>query len=162
MGRSALSRGGFAAALVLIAIYVLLGGDLPSSDDDTTTTSEPPPQTTTEAEEVPVPDGPSPEAEQPPADAGSISQEEAAEIKRVLALVEAGGPFSHDQDGTTFQNREGLLPQQSEGYYKEYTCETPGSEDRGARRLVIGSGGETYYTADHYGSFTRIDPQDYR
>lgn len=135
MGRSALSRGGFAAALVLIAIYVLLGGDLPSSDDDTTTTSAPPPQTTTEAEEVPVPDGPSPEA---------------------------GGPFSHDQDGTTFQNREGLLPQQSEGYYKEYTCETPGSEDRGARRLVIGSGGETYYTADHYGSFTRIDPQDYR
>jgi ribonuclease T1 len=80
----------------------------------------------------------------------------------VLALVEAGGPFPHDQDGSTFQNREGLLPQEPGGYYKEYTCETPGSDDRGARRLVIGDGGETYYTADHYDSFTRIDPADYR
>ena len=36
-----------------------------------------------------------------------------------------------------------------------------GSPDRGARRLVIGDGGETYYTDDHYASFTQIDPADY-
>jgi ribonuclease T1 len=49
-----------------------------------------------------------------------------------------------------------LLPAQGEGYYKEYTVETPGSPDRGARRIVAGSGGEFYYTDDHYRSFRRI------
>jgi ribonuclease T1 len=28
--------------------------------------------------------------------------------------------------------------------------------ERGARRIVAGSGGEHYYTADHYRSFKRI------
>ena len=149
MGRAALSRGGFAAALVLIAIYVLLGGDLPISGDETSTDSSPPAETTTESKQA-------------PADTGAISQQESEEIARVLALIEAGEPFPHEQDGTTFQNREGQLPQQPAGYYKEYTCETPGSDDRGARRLVIGTGGETYYTADHYDSFTQINPEDYR
>jgi ribonuclease T1 len=39
---------------------------------------------------------------------------------------------------------------------------TPGSDDRGARRLVIGEGGEAYYTADHYESFAQIDPEQFR
>jgi ribonuclease T1 len=55
-----------------------------------------------------------------------------------------------------FQNREGLLPEQPSGYYHEYTVLTPGSSDRGARRIVTGSQGEMYYTDDHYGSFQRI------
>ena len=54
------------------------------------------------------------------------------------------------------------MPDEPLGYYREYTVETPGSPDRGARRLVIGSGGETYYTDDHYASFERIDPEDYQ
>jgi len=33
---------------------------------------------------------------------------------------------------------------------------TPGARDRGARRIVAGSRGEFYYTADHYRSFRRI------
>jgi guanyl-specific ribonuclease Sa len=33
---------------------------------------------------------------------------------------------------------------------------TPGSEDRGARRIITGSAGEKYWTADHYASFSRI------
>ncbi|MCA9982332.1 MAG: ribonuclease, partial [Anaerolineales bacterium] len=65
----------------------------------------------------------------------------------------------YNKDGSTFQNREGLLPSQPRGYYREYTVETPGSRDRGARRIVAGEGGEFYYTADHYASFARIwDP----
>ncbi len=28
--------------------------------------------------------------------------------------------------------------------------------DRGARRIVVGSGGELYWTEDHYASFERI------
>jgi ribonuclease T1 len=84
-----------------------------------------------------------------------------AEIGRVLQAIESGAPLPHEEDGQTFQNREGLLPDQPVGYYREYTVETPGSPDRGARRLVIGEGGETYYTDDHYASFTEIDPEDY-
>ena len=49
-----------------------------------------------------------------------------------------------------------LLPIQSGGYYREYTVRTPGVRDRGARRIVAGSGGEYYYSDDHYRSFRRI------
>jgi ribonuclease T1 len=79
------------------------------------------------------------------------------EAHETLALIDAGGPFPHDRDGVTFENREGLLPDHPEGYYAEYTVETPGSDDRGARRIVVGDGGELYYTQDHYASFGRID-----
>ncbi|OLR91573.1 ribonuclease domain-containing protein [Actinokineospora bangkokensis] len=72
-------------------------------------------------------------------------------------LIQTDGPFPFDQDGTVFQNREGLLPSCSSGYYHEYTVITPGSSDRGARRIVTGSGGEYFYTGDHYGSFSLID-----
>ncbi|MFE9724114.1 ribonuclease domain-containing protein [Streptomyces sp. NPDC005794] len=75
-----------------------------------------------------------------------------------LDLIEAGGPFPYDQDGTVFQNREALLPSQSTGYYHEYTVITPGSSDRGARRIVTGEEvQEDYYTADHYESFDLVD-----
>ena len=87
---------------------------------------------------------------------------EEQEIAGVLAAIEAGDPLPHQEDGGVFQNREGLLPEQPLGYYREYTVATPGSPDRGARRLVIGEGGETYYTDDHYASFEEIDPEDYQ
>ncbi len=75
-----------------------------------------------------------------------------------LDLIEAGGPFPFDQDGTVFQNREGVLPSQSSGYYHEYTVITPGSDTRGARRIVTGDKAqEDYYTADHYESFDLVD-----
>ena len=76
-----------------------------------------------------------------------------------LALIEAGGPFPYRQDGAVFENREGLLPDQPFGYYEEYTVETPGSDDRGARRIVAGEGGELYYTDDHYDSFRLVVEQ---
>ena len=75
------------------------------------------------------------------------------EALETLALIDQGGPFPYDQDGAVFQNREGILPAQPRGYYHEYTVETPGSPDRGARRLIIGGAGERYYTDDHYDSF---------
>ncbi|MGP3970095.1 ribonuclease domain-containing protein [Streptomyces sp. 6N223] len=81
-----------------------------------------------------------------------------AEAYDTLDLIEAGGPFPYPEDGGVFYNREGLLPSQSEGYYHEYTVETPGSDDRGARRIVTGeSYEEDYYTADHYESFDLIN-----
>jgi ribonuclease T1 len=80
------------------------------------------------------------------------------EAVRTLALIERGGPFPYRQDGVTFQNREGLLPAQRSGYYREYTVATPGSADRGARRIIAGAQGERYWTADHYDSFAWIAP----
>lgn len=74
-----------------------------------------------------------------------------------LDLIDQGGPYPYPQDGGVFQNREGLLPQQSTGYYHEYTVKTPGSPTRGARRIVTGNTQQDYYTADHYASFDLVD-----
>ena len=144
MDRRALTRGGF-AALALVAVYALLGGDtdLGSDDKGTSTTSSTAVTTTTEA-----PRG--------------FSEEETTGIATTLAAIDAGGELPYDQDGGTFQNREGRLPSQPQGYYREYTVVTPGSEDRGARRLVIGESGETFYTRDHYDSFVEIDPEEFQ
>ena len=78
------------------------------------------------------------------------------EAHDTLALIDQGGPFPFRQDGTVFQNREGILPPKANGYYHEYTVITPGSDTRGARRIVGGGGGELYYTDDHYASFREI------
>ena len=85
-----------------------------------------------------------------------------AEARDTLALVESGGPFPHRQDGATFQNREQRLPRREPGYYREYTVETPGSPDRGARRIIAGGDppDEFFYTDDHYGSFRRFTAAD--
>lgn len=81
-----------------------------------------------------------------------------AEAIDTLQLIARGGPYPHRQDDGVFGNRERRLPQQPRGYYREYTVETPGSRDRGARRIV--SGGqppvEYFYTDDHYRSFRRF------
>ncbi len=81
------------------------------------------------------------------------------EAHETITLIARGGPFPYDKDGATFQNRERLLPAADGGYYREYTVETPGSSDRGARRIVGGADGELYYTADHYDSFREIVPE---
>ena len=78
------------------------------------------------------------------------------EALETIALIESDGPYPYSKDGSTFQNREGILPDEPMGYYSEYTVETPGSSDRGARRIVGGSDGELYYTDDHYDSFSWI------
>ena len=73
-----------------------------------------------------------------------------------LVLVDAGGPFPYEKDGSTFGNREGILPDEPGGYYAEYTVPKPGEDDRGPWRLVTGDGGEVYWTQDHYSSFERV------
>ena len=82
------------------------------------------------------------------------------EAQGTLDAIAAGAPHPYAQDGSTFFNREGLLPPAAEGYYREFTVETPGSPDRGARRLVAGAEGEVFYTADHYGSFVEVVDAD--
>lgn len=81
--------------------------------------------------------------------------------KQVLGQIHQGGPFRYEKDGTVFFNREGLLPREERGYYREYTVPTPGLNHRGARRIVCGGARPVapdacYYTEDHYSSFKRI------
>ncbi|CAN6959616.1 MULTISPECIES: ribonuclease domain-containing protein [Psychrobacter] len=83
-----------------------------------------------------------------------------AQIDTTIALIKQGGPFPYpNKDGTTFYNREGLLPAQSQGYYHEYTVPTPGVSHRGARRIVTGGNPPTIYylTVDHYDSFSKLE-----
>ena len=95
-------------------------------------------------------------------DAGLTDAAERAEIRKMLDRIAAHGPFRHRQDGVVFGNREGRLPAKPRGFYNEYTVDTPGASDRGARRLIRGQGGETYYTRDHYRTFLRLDPETFR
>jgi ribonuclease T1 len=82
-----------------------------------------------------------------------------AQARRTLALIDAGGPFPYDRDGAVFADREGLLPAQRRGCYREYTVPTPGEGDRGARRIVTSCSGPRYWSPDHYESFARISPE---
>lgn len=86
------------------------------------------------------------------------------EAHAVLDAIARGGPYDHRQDDNVFQNREHRLPARPRGYYREYTVPTPGSPDRGPRRIVTGGGGgsaglrrEYWYSADHYRGFRRFD-----
>lgn len=75
-----------------------------------------------------------------------------------VALIRAGGPFPYPRnDGVVFHNNEHRLPTRTDGYYREYTVPTPGTDTRGARRIITGRDGEFYYTADHYEHFVRVD-----
>ena len=78
------------------------------------------------------------------------------QTRETIELIQRGGPFPYRQDGAVFQNRERLLPARPNGYYHEYTVKTPGSPDRGARRIIAGDKGELYYTDDHYDSFRQV------
>jgi guanyl-specific ribonuclease Sa len=84
------------------------------------------------------------------------------EAADTLQRIAHGGPFAHAQDGSVFGNREGQLPRAPQGYYREYTVETPGLGSRGARRIISGGMPPTiyYYTADHYQTFRafRVTP----
>ncbi|MBN3751712.1 ribonuclease [Paraburkholderia sp. Tr-20389] len=82
------------------------------------------------------------------------------EAADTLRLIKAGGPYPFSEDGVLFRNSAQLLPQHPRGYYHAYTVRTPGSTDRGQRRVVCGGPrkqiGDCYYTDDYYVSFRRI------
>jgi ribonuclease T1 len=106
-----------------------------------------------------VPSAPAPHAVAG-APCGDTSQFEKVNLSQLppeatdtVNLIKKGGPYPYPQDGTVFDNREGILPDCEQGYYREYTVKTPGEDDRGARRFVVGERGEYFYTADHYESF---------
>ena len=100
----------------------------------------------------------------PPADLQTVARSELpVQAQAMMTLIEQGGPFQYDKDGTVFGNREKILPARQRGYYREYTVKTPGERSRGARRIVCGgqqarTPDACFFTDDHYGSFRRIVP----
>ncbi|WP_434111826.1 ribonuclease domain-containing protein [Methylocaldum sp. GT1TLB] len=80
------------------------------------------------------------------------------DLKPTLDRISAGKTFPHRNDGAVFGNKEGLLPQQPAGYYREYVHPTPGVNGPGPQRIVTGQGGEIFYTPDHYRTFIRVNP----
>ena len=91
-------------------------------------------------------------------------------MMKLLGDIYNNKPLPYDQDGTTFKNKEGKLPAQPAGYYKEYTLLTgnaphtvkigdktykvaPDLSARGSERVIIGGGENVYYTPDHYANF---------
>lgn len=140
--------------------------EAPRSDQaaaaDTTLTPENTGEETATAAEAPRATlAPTPTANAPPVERASdlpivAYGELPPEAHATIALIDSDGPFPFDKDGSTFQNREGILPDRAMGYYREYTVITPDEDDRGARRIVGGEDGELYYTDDHYNSFREI------
>ena len=94
-----------------------------------------------------------------PGHSGTLPSFLPPEAADTLAHIARGGPFDHRQDGVVFNNREGHLPPMPEGYYHEYTVETPNLDYRGARRIITGGTPPQvyYYTDDHYRSFRRFE-----
>jgi guanyl-specific ribonuclease Sa len=80
------------------------------------------------------------------------------QVAQVWRTIQTGGKLTYSRDGIVFNNAEHLLPAHTRGYYHEYTVPTPGSRDRGTRRLITGQTHEVYYTGDHYVSFVVVDP----
>ncbi len=78
------------------------------------------------------------------------------DLEPTLDRIKSGGSFPHRRDGTKFENRDGDLPAQPDGYYKEYVHPTPGVPGPGPQRIVVGKDGDMYYTPDHYKTFIQI------
>ncbi|WP_312709561.1 ribonuclease domain-containing protein [Stenotrophomonas sp.] len=138
--------------LLLLAIVLLIGGLAAIK----LAQRPPPPQfapSLTQPEAAPVPAA----ASTRPRDALPLFLP--PEARRTLALIQQGGPYPHRQDGSVFGNREQRLPQRPRGYYREYTVDTPGAGNRGARRIVTGGNPPTawFYTDDHYETFRSFD-----
>ena len=94
-----------------------------------------------------------------PATVGNFPSFLPPEAADTLTRIARGGPFEHRQDGVVFQNRERRLPPMPEGYYHEYTVDTPGLDYRGARRIITGGTPPSvfYYTDDHYRTFRQFE-----
>lgn len=86
-----------------------------------------------------------------------------AQIERVIEAMDRTGkpPRGVVQGGRrgaqtgVFQNAEGRLPRQRQGYWIESDV-WPKDGPRDAERLVFGREGEVYWTRDHYETFVRL------
>ncbi|MCM3895164.1 ribonuclease N [Gordonia sputi] len=97
----------------------------------------------------------------PPGAAASVP----AQVTKTLSLIDAGAWPPNDSSGTrggtSFGNFEGRLPKTtSSGKRITYTewdvNRREAGRSRDAERIVTGSDGSAWYTADHYNTFVQI------
>jgi len=171
-------RRTFAALLVLVVLVSVVIGALRNDDDDADASDDTSPgtpstqvsQDDSSTEETSPDEGESSGPAFPTAVAPSHAETDAEsglpvvdladlppEAAQTVALIDAGGPFPYSDDGETFLNSAGLLPEHETGYYQVYTVDTPDSVEPTARRVVTGQVGEFYWTDDLYTSFRRIE-----
>jgi guanyl-specific ribonuclease Sa len=90
---------------------------------------------------------------------GDVLYRGPVDLQPTLERIVAGGRYPHRNDGGVFQNRpppgqrEPALPRQPQGYYREYVHPTLNTAGPGPQRIVVGRGGQFYYTPDHYQTF---------
>ncbi|MCH5641601.1 ribonuclease domain-containing protein [Gordonia sp. ABSL49_1] len=96
----------------------------------------------------------------------STSSRVPARVRQTLALIDSGdwpeaanAPGTHG--GDVFRNNEGKLPRTNPGgtriTYREWDVNPKKrGQSRDAERIITGSDGSAYYTADHYVSFVVI------
>ena len=88
---------------------------------------------------------------------GEVAFRGTVDLTATMRRIDAGTQLERFRnDGSTFQNRERLLPNKERGYYKEYVHQTPKLGGPGPQRVVTGQQGEAYYTFDHYKTFRKI------
>ena len=86
----------------------------------------------------------------------AATEDGVVDLSATLERIATGRAFPHRNDGSTFGNRERRLPNKPRGYYTEYVHPTRGVGGPGPQRIVLGKGGEVWYTPDHYESFRAV------
>jgi guanyl-specific ribonuclease Sa len=78
-------------------------------------------------------------------------------VQSTMERINNGGSYPHRNDGGTYKNLGGELPAKADpNYYNEYVHPTQGTNGPGTQRIIIGKGGEYYYSPDHYKTFIRF------
>jgi filamentous hemagglutinin len=89
-------------------------------------------------------------------DFGRVHYRGDVDLTPTLERVRRGERYPHRDDGTVFKNFEGRLPPRPRGYYHEYVVPTEGLRGPGPQRVILGDGGDVWYTGDHYASFRKV------
>lgn len=149
-------------AAVLIVTW-LVGGPHDSAAPTPTT---PTPTTPTPTTPGPTTAAAGPQSSIGPAVATDGSAGVPARVTRTLALIDAGAwpDAAHapgTQGGIVFRNSEGRLPARDASgtpiAYREWDVNPKrAGRSRDAERIVTGSDGRAWYTADHYRTFVLI------
>lgn len=88
---------------------------------------------------------------------GQLAYQGDVNLAPVLDRIARGERDPHRNDGVIHRNREHKLPVKNDPeYYREYVVRTPGLKSVGPQRVIVGKGGEAYYTPDHYQTFIRV------
>jgi len=78
------------------------------------------------------------------------------DLQPTIDRIRSGKLFTFRHDGSIYRNKDGLLPNLSNGVYKEYIHPTPGlMKGAGTLRIVTGDN-KMWFTPDHYHTFIQI------